>query len=79
MVFPYVFSILSVTFGRSSDVHFVRAGEGPFGKSLPYTVISLCFGWWGFPWGFIYTPMAVATNLGGGKDVTAEILTAINR
>jgi ATP-dependent phosphoenolpyruvate carboxykinase len=31
-------------------------------------------GWWGIPWGPIYTIAAVVTNIRGGKDVTAEIL-----
>ena len=39
-------------------------------KGWTYTLLSLVAGWWGFPWGFIYTPMAVATNLGGGRNVT---------
>ena len=40
-------------------------------------MISLVFGWWGFPWGFIYTPMALYTNLKGGKDITKDILIAL--
>ena len=38
-----------------------------------YTLVSLVFGWWGFPFGLIYTPMALITNLSGGRDVTALI------
>lgn len=77
VVFEYCFSILVMTFKRGSDIHFIRAGEGTFGKSFPYSLISLLFGWWGFPWGFIYTPMALFTNLGGGRDVTQKVLGAI--
>lgn len=76
VVFSYTFSLLVVTFKRSSPIFFIRSGEGTFTKALPYTLISLVFGWWGFPWGFIYTPMSLATNLGGGKDVTAQLLAA---
>jgi len=72
--FTYAMSFLVVTLKRSSDVHFIRAGEGTFGKSLPYTLLSLILGWWGFPWGLIYTPMAIIQNLGGGTDVTAQIM-----
>jgi hypothetical protein len=74
VVFGYAMSFLVITLKRSSDVHFIRAGEGTFGASLPYTLLSLILGWWGFPWGFIYTPMAVIQNLGGGTDVTAEVM-----
>lgn len=29
------------------------------------TVISGLFGWWGFPWGLIVTPVQICRNLGG--------------
>jgi hypothetical protein len=29
-------------------------------------------GWWGVPWGLIYTPLTLWTNLSGGRAVTAE-------
>jgi hypothetical protein len=35
--------------------------------------LSLLFGWWGLPWGLIYTPLTLWTNLSGGRDVTAEL------
>ena len=42
-------------------------------KGLPWTGLSLLAGWWGIPWGPIWTIQALVTNLRGGKDVTAEI------
>ena len=72
--FPYVISIVVLTFRRSSDIYFVRAGENAVAKGLSYTLITLFLGWWGFPWGLIRTPMALYTNLTGGKDVTREVL-----
>ena len=74
VVFSYCMSFLVVTLRRSSDVMFIKAGESAFVASLPYTLLSLVIGWWGFPWGLIYTPMAVITNLSGGKDVTGIIM-----
>ena len=74
VVFSYCISLLVVTFQRSSEVHFIRAGESAFAKSLPYTLLSLFLGWWGFPFGLIFTPMAIYSNLTGGKDVTAQVL-----
>lgn len=74
VIYSYCISVLVMTFKRSSDVHFIRAGESAFVPGLPYTLLSLFLGWWGFPWGFIYTPMALVQNLGGGKDVTAEVM-----
>jgi hypothetical protein len=72
VVFQYCVSVIVLRFKRSSDPFLIRPGESAFAKSLPYTLISLTFGWWGIPWGFIYTPWALIVNLGGGKDVTRE-------
>jgi hypothetical protein len=77
VVFEYCISILIMTFKRSSDVYYIPPGGGTAGRSIGYTLISLLLGWWGIPWGFIYTPMALATNLGGGKDVTAAVMSSI--
>ena len=74
LVFEYCFSILIVTFKRPSAVYFVRVGESGFSKGLPYSIISLILGWWGFPWGPIYTIGSLITNLRGGKDVTNEVI-----
>ncbi len=79
VLFQYCVSILVMTFKRGSAVYFVRAGEGTFGVSIGYTLVSLLLGWWGLPWGPIYTLAAVFTNLGGGKDVTQEIMASLNR
>lgn len=74
VVYGYALSFLIVSLKRSSDVHFVKPGESAVAKGLPYTLLSFFLGWWGFPWGLIYTPMVLIQNLGGGKDVTAEMM-----
>ena len=76
-VFPYAISIVIMTFNRSSDIYFVRAGEGTFKHSFSYIMMSLFLGWWGFPWGPIYTIGALYRNLSGGKDVTQEVLNTL--
>lgn len=77
VVFQYCISIIVMTFTRSSNVHFIRAGHSTIGKGLPYVLISLLFGWWGIPWGPIFTVTSVAKSLTGGKDVTADLLASI--
>ena len=62
-----------LTFQRKSDPVFIRAGQGTFFAALPYIVVSACFGWWGFPFGLIYTPLAILKDLGGGDDITAMV------
>ena len=79
VVFQYCISLAIVTFRRNSGVHFIRAGRSAFFRGLPYTFVSLVLGWWGIPWGFIFTPVAIFTNLCGGKDVTQEVLASIDR
>lgn len=75
--YHYCISCLILTFRRSSDVYLVKAGESAAVKGLGYTLLSLLLGWWGFPWGIIYTFEAVTTNLSGGVDVTAEVWAAL--
>ena len=67
VVFEYCVSVLIMTFKRSTDIHLVRPGESAVMKGLPWTLLSLLFGWWGFPWGLIYTPCC-----GGRFFVTAH-------
>ena len=78
VIFSYCISILVMTFRRSSDIYFIKAGESTFGVSIGYTLVSLLLGWWGIPWGPIFTIGALFTNLGGGKDVTKEILASLS-
>jgi hypothetical protein len=77
VIFQYCISILILTFKRPSDIYFIKAGESALGKGLSYTLLSLLAGWWGIPWGPIYTIGSVVTNFGGGKDVTAEVMRSI--
>ena len=79
VVFEYCISILVLTFKRSSAIHFVRSDEGTFGKGIGYTLLSLVLGWWGIPWGIIYTISSVATNCCGGRDVTPQVLAAVRQ
>lgn len=78
VVYQYCISIVIMTFKRSSNVYLIRDGEGAFGKGLKYTLLSLILGWWGIPWGPIYTIGAIVTNCRGGKDVTQETRALFN-
>lgn len=73
VVFEYAISILVMSFKRGSDIYYIRPGESAFTKGLPYTLLTMVTGWWGIPWGPIYTIMAIATNFSGGKDVTEHL------
>ena len=79
LIYQYCISILILTFKRPSDIYFVRAGESAVSKGLGFSFISLLLGWWGIPWGPIYTIGSFITNFGGGKDVTQEVLTSLQQ
>ncbi len=73
VLFEYCISLVLVTLRRSSGVYFMRRGESGLLRGVPYTALSLLLGWWGVPWGLVYTPLVVLSNLSGGRDVTAEV------
>jgi hypothetical protein len=79
VTYQYVISILIMTFRRSSDIYFIRQGESRITKGLIFSLISLLLGWWGVPWGLIYTSAALFINFSGGKDVTNEVLQVLQR
>ena len=78
VVFQYCISILVLTFRRSSNVYFLPGGASAVGKAAPFTLISLLLGWWGIPWGPIWTVGSIVTNLRGGKNVTADVVRALS-
>jgi hypothetical protein len=74
VMYEYCISIIILTFRRPSGIYLVRPGESAVVKGLGFSAISLFLGWWGFPWGIIYTIGSFITNFGGGKDLTMEIM-----
>ena len=78
VVFQYCFSIIVMTFKRGSDINFIKAGESTIKHSIGFTLITFLFGWWGIPWGPIYSIGALFSNLTGGKDITQEVLNSMN-
>ena len=76
VIYRYTISIIILTFRRSSDVYYIRPGQNAVVKGLGWTVLTFLLGWWGIPWGPIYSIGCLGTNLSGGKDVTKEIVGA---
>ena len=73
----YCVSLLVITFRRPSGIYFLRSGESPVVKGLPWTLLTFVAGWWGIPWGPIYTVQSLWVNLKGGHDLTPEAATAL--
>jgi hypothetical protein len=77
VVYQYCVSVLVITFRRSSDIYFIKPAESAVQRGLPWTLLTLVAGWWGIPWGPIFSIQALVTNLKGGKDVTAQVRTSL--
>jgi hypothetical protein len=73
VVFNYCVSLVFVTLKRPTSIYFVRPGESATMKGLPFTLLTLVAGWWGIPWGPIYTVQSVYKNSRGGIDVTQNV------
>ena len=79
VMYQYCVSILVMTFKRGSDIYFIPANAKASSKGIGFTVISLLVGWWGIPWGPIYTISSVIKNLQGGIDVTGSVWNQLNQ
>jgi hypothetical protein len=77
VIYQYCISIVILTFRRSSGIKVIEPGKSAAVAGLPYTLLSLVAGWWGIPWGPIYTVQSVYRNLRGGIDVTDLVVEAM--
>jgi hypothetical protein len=78
VVYRYCISVIILSFRRSSDIYFIKRDQNRIVKGLPWSLLSVVLGWWGIPWGIIYTIGSLGTNFGGGKNVTEEIMQSIH-
>ncbi len=74
--YTYTISVIIMTFRRSSGIFLLKKDESPIKHGAQYLLISLFLGWWGIPFGPIYTIGSIVTAF-TGKDVTNEILNKI--
>ena len=74
MAYKYAISIVVLSFQRVSEVKYIAPGESAVLRGFPYLLISLCFGWWGFPFGPIFTIGSIFNVLSGGIDITDEVV-----
>jgi hypothetical protein len=77
--YQYCVSLLVITFKRSSEVYYIPVGESSVTKGLPWILLTAVAGWWGIPWGPIFTIQSLVTNFKGGTDLTADVSAAMNR
>lgn len=77
-MFSYVISLGVVTLRRSSGVIHLHRGESALWAGLSYSAISAVAGWWGIPWGPIFTIRSLLGNARGGLDVTEAALAVLS-
>jgi len=77
VIYSYNFSLVVMSSSDRQISIFIPAGQNRIMKGLPFTLISLVFGWWGIPWGIIYTLQSLHQNLLGGNDVTQQMLASL--
>ena len=78
VMYEYCISLILMSTKRTSNIYFIKSGESAAKKGLSFTLLTLILGWWGIPWGPIFTIAAVTTNVMGGKDVTQDVLNSFN-
>jgi hypothetical protein len=53
---------------------YVIGHDAGFDKGLLFSLPSLILGWWGIPWGIIWTISSVLTNIAGGEKQSVRQL-----
>ncbi|MDR1864001.1 MAG: hypothetical protein LBR08_00325 [Bacteroidales bacterium] len=75
--YSYCVSLIAFTFKLSSPVYFLRANEAPIRRGWIFLLISAIFGWWGIPWGPVYTIQSILHAF-KGRDLTGTVIHRIN-
>lgn len=75
--YQFCVSVVFMTFKHGTDIYFIPADHSAVVKGLPWTLLSFVAGWWGIPWGPIYTVQSLWHNLRGGHDITPQVATAL--
>ncbi len=76
--FKYCISFIIVTYTKVSPVVFIKSDENYFTKGLPYALKTLLLGWWGIPYGPIYSIGYLLSYIFGGENLTKDIKKIIN-
>lgn len=77
--FGYAVSLLLVTLRRPGSFG-VFCSSCRKKEAFKYSLISALFGWWGIPWGPIYTLQTIGQNSAGGiqnPELNANLLAAV--
>lgn len=73
-VFQYCFSPIFATYYPFSPAFLMKEKKAARPQIRKYNLLSAIFGWWGVPYGPLYTIRSMKLNLKGGLDVTDDIM-----
>jgi hypothetical protein len=74
-VTQYLFCFSLIVFSvRIPSRYYIKASLSSVLNNIAYTLCTLILGWWGLPWGPIYTLQAVFRNIFGGIKSTVKDL-----
>jgi hypothetical protein len=79
IIFRYCISIVILSFKANSAIFFIKSDEKRIKYGISYILLTLFFGWWGIPWGPIYSIGSLYRNFKGGEDVTNDVVALINK
>jgi hypothetical protein len=77
VVYPYCMSFLFFSLRRSSGLVYLAPGQS--GQRIPWILISLVLGWWGIPWGPIWTLDSIGRCRAGGLNMTGDVIRTVVR
>jgi len=78
VIYQYCISVIFFSVKQSTGIYLVRGKESSPLKGLKYSLLSFVLGWWGIPWGPIYTIQCLFNNFKGGEDVTSQVMHEID-
>lgn len=75
ITYNYCISIFfAVTLKRMSPAYLILPHEPPTKYKRKYNLLTRVFGWWGIPWGIVYSIRFLKSNNSGGLDITNDIM-----
>lgn len=72
--YEYCLSFIVVTLKRPTAFYLIAPKESDFGNRALFSSLSFFFGWWGIPWGPIYTIGTIYRNVSGGHDHSQTLI-----
>lgn len=76
--FTYTMSFIFLTLQRpSGSIYFIKSNESPIDYGMKYLLLSVLVGWWGIPFGPIFTIVSIVQAF-KGQDITAIVMASLS-